>query len=69
MSARILKLVMLETLELRMGVRCVKDLQLSLEMFGWRGLNIQVALSGLSKKEAKHLLRDIAYIEESNRGL
>ena len=34
-QGRILKLVMLEALQLRKGVRWVKDLQSSLEMFGW----------------------------------
>ena len=38
----------------------MKDLQLSLEMFGWRGLNVE-ALSGLLMKEVKHLLKVIAW--------
>ena len=38
----------------------MKDLQLSLEMFGWRGLNVE-ALSGLSMKEVKQLLKDNAW--------
>ena len=60
-QGRILKLVMLEILELGKGVRRVKDLELSLEVFGWRGLNVET-MSGLSMKEVKHCmqLQDIA---------
>ena len=58
-EGRILKLVMLEALELGKGVRWVKDLQSSLEMFGWSALMVE-ALSGLSMRVVKHLVKDIA---------
>ena len=61
---RILKLVMLEALELGKGVKWVKDLQSSLEMFGWSGLKVET-LNGLSMKEVKHLVKDM---EEGKRG-
>ena len=59
-EGRILKLVMLEALELGKGVRWVKDLQSSLEMFGWSGLKVE-ALSRLLMRHVKHLLKDIAW--------
>lgn len=61
-QGRILKLVMLEILELGKGVRREKNLQLILEMFGWRGLNLET-LSGLSMKEVNHCMQfqDIAW--------
>ena len=59
-EGRILKLVMLEALELGKRVRWVKDLQSSLEMFGWSGLKVE-ALNGLSMREVKHLVKDIAW--------
>ena len=59
-EGRILKLVMLEALELGKGVRWVKDLQSSLEMFGGSALMVE-ALSGLSMRVLKHLVKYIAW--------
>ena len=47
-------------LELGKVVRWVKDLQSSLGMFGWSGLKVE-ALNGLSMREIKHLMKDIAW--------
>ena len=46
---RLVKVVMLEALEIGSEVRWVKDLKQSLEKLGWRGLNV-VALDGLKVK-------------------
>ena len=54
-EGRILKSAMLEAFELGKGVRWVKDLQLSLEMFGWSGLKVET-LNGLSMRYVKHLV-------------
>ena len=62
---RILKLVMLEALELEKGVRWAKDLQSSLEMFGWSSLKV-VVLSGLLMSKAPG---EGYCMEESKRGL
>ena len=56
---RLVKVVMLEALEIGSKVKWVKDLQQSLEKFGWRGLNV-VTLDGLTIKEVKQLLKDTA---------
>ena len=47
---RLVKVVMLEALEIGSKVRWIKDLQQSLEKLGWRELNV-VALDGLTIKE------------------
>ena len=45
---RLAKVVMLEALEIESKVKCVNDLQQSLEKLGWRGLNA-VTLDGDNK--------------------
>ena len=57
---RLVKVVMLEALEVGSKVKWVKDVQQSLEKLGWRGLNV-VALDGLTIKEVKQLLKDTAW--------
>ena len=57
---RLVKVVMLEALEIGSKVQWVKDLQQSLEKLGWRGLNV-VTLDGLTIKEVKQLLKDTAW--------
>ena len=57
---RLVKVVMLEALEIGSKVKWVKDLQRSLEMLGWRGLNV-VPLDGLTIKEVKQLLKNTAW--------
>ena len=57
---RLVKVVMLEALEIGSKVRWVKDLQQILEKLVWVGLNV-VALDGLTMKEVKHLLKDTAW--------
>ena len=57
---RLVKVVMLEALEVGSKVKWVKDLQQSLEKLGWRGLNVG-ALDGLTIKEVKQLLKDTAW--------
>ena len=56
---RLLKVVMIEALELGSKVKWVKDLRQSLEVFGWKELDVE-ALSGLTVREVKHILKDIA---------
>ena len=46
---RLVKVVILEVLELGSKVRWVKDLHQSLERCGWRGLDV-MALNGLTAK-------------------
>ena len=57
---RLVKVVMLEALEIGSKVKWVKELQQSLEKLGWRGLNV-ATLDGLAKKEVKQLLKDTAW--------
>ena len=57
---RLVKVVMLEALESESKVRWVKDLQQGLEKFGWSGMKVG-ALDGLSIKEVKQLMKDIAW--------
>ena len=59
-DSRLVKVVMLEALEIESKVKWVKDLQQSLEKLGWRGLNV-VTLDGLTIKEVKQLLKDTAW--------
>ena len=57
---KLVKVVMLEALEIGSKVKWVKVLQQSLEKLGWRGLNV-VTLDGLTIKEVKQLLKDTAW--------
>ena len=52
---RLVKVVMLEALELGSKVRWVKDLHQSLERCVWRGLKV-MALNGVTAKEVKQQL-------------
>ena len=52
---RLVKVVMLEALEIGSKMKWVKYLQQSLEKLGWRGLNV-VTLDELTIKEVKQLL-------------
>ena len=54
---RLVKVVMLEALELGSKVRWVKGLNQSLERCGWRGLDV-MALNGVTAKEVKQVLKD-----------
>ena len=56
----LVKVIMLEALEIGSKVRGVRDLQQSLEKLGWRRLNV-VALDGLIIKEVKQLLKDTTW--------
>ena len=55
---RLLKVVMLEALEVGCRVRWVKELQQGLVRFGWKGLDAE-AVSGLTMKEVKQVLKDM----------
>ena len=57
---RLVKVVMLVTLEIGSKVRWMRDLQQSLEKLEWIGLNV-VALDGLTINEVKQLLKDTAW--------
>ena len=59
---RLVKVVMLEALEIRSKVKWVKDLQQSLEKLGWRGLNV-VTLDGLTIKEMKTTIEGYSMAE------
>ena len=48
-DGRLLKTVMIEALELGSKVKWVKDLWQSLEVFGWKELNVET-LSGLTMR-------------------
>ena len=61
-DGRLLKVVMLEALEVGCKVRWVKELQKSLVRFGWKGLDAK-AVSGLTMKKVKQVLKDIAWRE------
>ena len=61
-DGRLLKIVMLEALEVWCKVRWVKELQQSLVRFRWKGLDAE-AVSGLTMKEVKQVLKDIAWRE------
>ena len=61
-DGRLLKVVMLEALEIGCKVRWVKELQQSLVRFKWKGLDAE-AVSGLTLKEVKQVLKDIAWRE------
>ena len=57
---RLVKMVMLEALELGSKVRWVRDLHQSLKRCGWRGLDVR-ALNGVTAKEVKKLLKDTVW--------
>ena len=59
-DGRLVKVVMLESFELGSKVRWVKDLHQSLEMCGWRGLDV-MALNVVTAKEVKQLLKDTVW--------
>ena len=59
-NGRLLKMVMIEALELGSKVKWVKDLWQSLEVYGWKKLNVE-ALSGLTMREMKLALKAIAW--------
>ena len=56
----LLKVVVIDPLELGSKAEWVKDLQQGLEVFGWKELNVE-DLSGLTVREVKHTLKDIAW--------
>ena len=58
-DGRLLQTVMIEALELGSKVKWVKDLWQSLEVFGWKELNVET-LSGLTMREVKLALKAIA---------
>ena len=53
-------------LQFEMNMQWVKELQQSLDMFGWRGLDVE-ALSGLTVREVKQLLRERSKLEMIGR--
>ena len=59
-DGRLLKTMMIEALELGSKVKWVKDLCQSLEVFGWKELNVET-LSGLTMREVKLALKAIAW--------
>ena len=61
-DGRLLKVVMLEALEVGCKVRWVKELQQSLVRFGGKGLDAE-AVSGLTMKKVKQVLKDIVWRE------
>ena len=61
-DGRLLKVVMLEAFEVGCKVRWVKELQQSLVRFRWKRLDAK-AMSGLTMKEVKQILKDIAWRE------
>ena len=61
-DGRLLKVVMLEAMEVGCKVRWVKELQQSLVRFKWKGLDAE-AMIGLTLKEVKQVLKDIAWRE------
>ena len=60
-DGRLLKVLMIEALEVGCKVRWMKELQQSLVRFKWKGLDAK-AVSGLTIKEVKQVLKDIACI-------
>ena len=54
-DGRLLKVVMLEALEVGCKVQWVKEQQQSLVRFGWKGLDAE-AMSGLTMKDIKQVL-------------
>ena len=59
-DGRLLKVVMMEALERGSKVKWVKDLWQSLEMFGWKEVDVE-ALNGLTMREVKQMLKDVAW--------
>ena len=62
---RLLKQVMMQVMESGDGVRWRQDLEISLRMFGWEGLQAE-GLNSLSTSEMRlQMLRDVAWRELS----
>ena len=59
---RLMKVVMLEALEMGGKVKWVQNLEESLRMFGWGGMSSE-ALEGLSMGEVKKVLTEVAWRE------
>ena len=59
-DGRLVKVVMLETLELGSKVGWVMGMHQSLERCGWRGLDV-MALNGVTAKEVKQVLKDTVW--------
>ena len=59
---RLLKVVSSEAMETGSRVRWAQDLECSLEIFGWGGVNAD-ALSGLAMEEVGCVLKDVAWGE------
>ena len=59
-GCRLVKTVIIAALELGSKVKWVKDLWQSLEVFGWKELNVET-LSGLTMREVKLALKAIAW--------
>ena len=66
-DGRLLKTVMIEALELGSKVKWVKNLWQSLEVFGWKELNVET-LSGLTMRELKLALKAIAWRKVREEG-
>ena len=65
---RLLKVVSSEAMEMRSRVRWAQDLECSLEIFGWGGVNVD-ALSGLAMEEVRCVLgRGKGGVEEGVTG-
>ena len=58
---RLVKRVVMESMEMAGKIGWLKDLEQGLEGFGWR--DVGVGLGGLSMTEIEHMLRDIAWRE------
>ena len=61
-DSRLMKVVMCEAMEVGCKVRWVKELQQSLVRFGQKGIDAE-AMSGLTMKELKQVLKDKAWRE------
>ena len=59
-DGRLLKVVMMEALELGSKVKWVKDLWQCLEVLGWKEVNMEV-LNGLTVREVKQMLKDVVW--------
>ena len=55
-------------MELGSKMKWVIDLRQSLEVFGWKELDVE-ALRGLTVGEMKQILKDVASMEKGERGL
>ena len=59
-DGRLLKVVMMEALERGSKVKWMKDLWHSLEMVGWKEVDVEV-LKGLTMREVKQMLKDVVW--------